>query len=1007
MKKILSNLILCLLVTYHVSAQRTLTGRISSDSEPGGLPGVTVKVSGSNTQSTSDSNGNYSISIPEDGGLVLFALTGYRSQEIEVSFQETLDILMIQSQTSDNQISVGYGSVSKDEMTSTISQIDAESIGGQPLIDLEQANQGRASGVFIQNNGGKLGQGTTVKIRGGSSLTGSNEPLYVVDGIPLSSDNQSEINPNNIASMEVLKDASAAAIYGSRAANGVILITTKKGQSGKIQVDLDYQLGMGRTPKELDLMTPTEFNEMFMEYTLRIGGFDEAITRQRLKEWAEAGTATFTLNGTDYSITPSALDSLDGNTDWQDEVFQTAISHRANVNVSGGNENHRFFSGLGYTTQEGILIGNDYSRFNVDLNVNSEFTEKLTTTVGLSFVHSENNKLPEDQDLGSPLQAIVLPPSDRFREENNYQLDVFKLNYNPLTEINFMDFLETNDRFIGNLGARYKLNDNLTLNVDGGIDFLDFREERRQGPETLDGNPTGFSRLSESDVFNYIVNGYLNYSTQIGDNSLSAVVGASYQESNIDFTFRSARVNSISELENKTENDADLFEVPIPSSASVFLSYFTRINYSVQQKYNFQLSARMDGSSKFGEDNRYGLFPAVSAGWTISNEPFLNGNSSINFLKLKGSYGLVGNTPDDDFIYRTNYFNILYGNEQGIRLSNLSNPDLKWETTAQFDIGLEFGLFSDILSGSINYYQKNITDLLFPVPVSQTSGFDFVLQNVGAMENSGLEVELSGLIIDNENVTWSASANFSTFNSEITDLGSENRRLISGVNAFIEGESPGVFFMPVYVGPNSADGSAEWENGLGGTTTSYDDALLTGRQVVGDPNPDFFGGFSNTLSAYGFELSFLLQFVQGVDKYNQTGEFLANSGILLLGQRGDQVNRWIEPGDEVPFSVIEPSLENTNPSTRWLEDGSFIRLNTLTLGYNLPIDLIQNWGMRYFKIYIGGQNLFTISDYSGYDPDTNYLDPNGGTITSNINRGIDDFTTPQPRVFTTGIKIGF
>ncbi|MFC2123847.1 SusC/RagA family TonB-linked outer membrane protein [Bacteroidota bacterium] len=1006
MKKLITSLIICLFFINQAFSQRTVTGHVISDDQPSGLAGALVQIKGQLDKSITDNSGNFSLLIPEDGGLLIISLSGYRTEEIEINLQKTVDVQLAKLPERTDEISIGYGTQSKEELTGSVSQIDAESIGSQPLIDLEQANQGRASGVFIQNNGGKLGQGTTVKIRGGSSLTGSNSPLYVVDGVPLTSNNQTEINPNNIASIEVLKDASAAVIYGSRAANGVILITTKKGEAGKLKVDFDYQLGVSQTPKKLDLMSPKDYNEMFVEYTLRFIGYDEVITRSDLETWAQNGEAVFndpSDPATEIRIEMPLVEDLSYDTDWQDEVFRTALSHRSNINLSGGSENHRFFTGIGYTTQEGILIGNDYNRLNADLNLNSQFTKQLSVNFGLSFIHSKNNRLNEDQDLGSPLQAIVLPPSDSYDPDNEYRLFVRSLEYNPMTEVYYSDNVETNNRVVGNLGAKYRLNENLSLNVDGGIDVLDFTTEKRQGPETLEGKPSGLSRIGETSVFNYIVNGYADYTNSFGNNNLSAVLGASYQRSNSDFSFKRARVNSIGEI----ENDPDIYNPPIPSSGFAFLSYFTRINYSIQKKYIFQVSGRLDGSSKFGDDNRYGFFPAVSAGWNLSNESFLSGSSTISFLKLKGSYGLVGNTPDEDFIYRTNYFIINYGTEEGIRLSNLSNSKLKWETTAQLDVGVEFGFLADKISGSVNYFQKNTTDLLLPVPVSQTSGFDFILQNVGSLENSGIEVDINTSNIESDNFRWHTSFNFSTINNEITKLGGEDRKLISGVNAYLEGKAPGVFYMPVYEGVNSLNGEAEYSVGSGGITTDYDEALANGRQIVGDPNPDFFGGLSNTLSFFNFDLDFLFQFVQGADKYNQTGEFLANSGILLLGQRADQVDRWIEPGEDSQFSVIKPSAENTNPSTRWLEDGSYIRLNNVSLTYNLPIDIVRNWGMRYFRIYVGGQNLLTITDYSGYDPDTYYIDPTGGTITQNINRGIDDFTTPQPRTIITGIKIGF
>ncbi len=1011
MKKLFPGLIISLLIINQAFSQRTLTGRVAADDKPSGLAGASVQIRGQSNSATTDNSGNYSLVIPEDGGLLTVSIDGYRTQQIEVSFQESVDVMMIRIPDESDQISVGYGSQSREELTSSVSQIDSESISGQPLVGLEQAVQGKASGVFVSNNGGKLGQGTTVRIRGGSSLVGSNDPLYVVDGIPLTSGNQSEINPNNIASMQILKDASATAIYGSRAANGVILITTKKGESGKLKVDVDYQIGLSQRPKTLDLMSPKNYNEMLVEYTLRLTGFgdpaDGVITRDRLEQWAESGTASFSIGTTDYDIGFPILDSLTYDTDWQDEVFRNALSHRANINLSGGNENHRFFTGIGYTNQEGILIGNDYERLNADFNLNSQFSSQLSTTIGISYVNSTNNRLNDDQDLGSPMQAIALPSSDSYDPANNYQLRVRSLEYNPLTEVNFSDYVETNNRFIGNAGIKYVLDESISFNVDGGIDYVDGKTERRQGPETQTGNPTGFSRIADFTNFNYLINGYLNYSNTVGGNPLNVVLGSSYQKSNSDFAFRSARVNSIQELENKTSGDG-FINNPIPSTGYAFLSYFTRINYSIDQKYNFQVSARYDGSSKFGEDNRWGVFPALSAGWTISNESFLEGNSTISFLKLKGSYGIVGNTPEDDFLYVTNYFTIGYGSETGLRIANLANEDLKWESTAQLDAGLEFGLLNDRISGSMNYYMKNTSDLLFPTPVSQTSGQSEAITNVGSLEISGFEIELTTLNVASENVNWTTSFNISTVNNTITDLGGEGRTLIVEQNAYLENQSPGVFYLPVYVGPDPANGKSQWEDGSGGTTTNYDQDLLdNGRQVVGDPNPSLFGGLISTLSFFNFDFSFQLQMVQGVDKYNRTGEFLANSGILLLGQRADQVNRWIEPGDNVPYSVIEPSAENTNPSSRWIEDGSFIRLNNLQLSYNLPGEMIGNMGLRYFTVYIGGQNLFTITDYNGYDPDTNYVDPELGGIGQNITRGVDDFTAPQPRVFMSGIKIGF
>jgi TonB-linked SusC/RagA family outer membrane protein len=1028
-RKLLVSMLVFSLALTSIQAQ-ILKGTVYDANTGNTLSSVKIEFKDEGISTLSDNDGSYDIQIPEYGGILLFSYPGYENQSFNIMTESVLDVSLVPS--ADDKVSIGFGSQNKDELTSTVAQIDGDAISNQPVQGLEQANQGRASGVFVQNNGGKLGQGATVRVRGGSSLTGSNQPLYVVDGVPLTSNSQSEINPNNIASMEILKDASAAAIYGSRAANGVVLITTKNGNSGKLKVDLDYQFGMSQTPKKLDLLSPEEYRAQFLEYGLREGLdalniavildpdrfrpqrdlFEEILedgSYDNYLKWAADGQFTLddgsTVQFSDSEVLALIEGRLDSNkyqTDWQDEIFRTGLSHRMNLNLSGGNDYISYFGGVGYTSQEGILLGNKFDRINLDFNLAGNQSGNFSYRLGANYIHSNNYLLNDDQDLGSPMQAILLPPSDGYDPINNYKLHVRSLEYNPLTEINFSDNQESIDRLIGNVALKYQLAEQLSVNLDGGIDYFDSQRDRRQGPETLDGNPTGFSRLSTTSSMNYLSNLYASYDQLVAGQNLNITLGSSYQRSSTDFTFASARVNSL----DFGESAIGYLSNPIPSTGNAFLSYFGRINYNLSGRYLLQVSGRADGSSKFGINNRFGYFPAVSAGWLISEESFLSEVSIINLLKLRGSFGLVGNTPDDDFIYRLNYYSIQYGNgQEGIRLSNLSNPDLKWETTQQLDVGLDFGLMDNRLSGSVNYYLKNTSDLLFPVPVSQTSGFDFTLQNLGSMENKGIEIELTSLNLSNNDLNWSTSFNITTNENVVTDLG--GRKLISGVNAFLEGQPAGVYYMPLYSGINGITGVPKYEDGNGGLTEDYEEALASGRQVVGNPNPKLFGGLLNQISYKSLEFSFNFTFVSGVDKYNRTGEFLANSGILNLNQRADQVDRWYKSGDDASYPVLDPTQDNTYPSSRWLEDGSYIRLNNLMLAFYLPDRMISGMRLSYAKVYVGGQNLITFSNYSGYDPDSNYIDPFGGTIGANINRGIDDFTAPQPRVITTGFKIGF
>lgn len=1022
MKKILVVLYLAAISFLPAQAQMVISGKVAEKGNILGLPGVMVQVKDSQRKVITDYDGEFSIEVPGENAVLVFSKEGYVTQEVTLGSQTAYSITLTKStpQTEDEVVKVGYGALTKEENTSTVSTIDVDKLGNQPVVDLEQANQGRAAGVFIQNSGGKLGQATRVRIRGGSSLAGSNEPLYVVDGVPLASNNQSDIDPSTVESIEILKDASAAALYGSRAANGVVLITTKKGEAGEIKVDLDYQFGVSTTPTRLDMMTADEYNQMLVEFTLRqpLLGFPQSQINQQLLQEIAAGAVgnpnyqyTYTLsNGQQASINFPVVAQSTSNTDWQDEAFRTATSHKANAGISFGSEKHRVYTGISYLNQEGILIGNQYERLGSKINVNSDWSDRLSTDLSFSYINTINNQLNEDADIGNPMQVILLPPSDRPNPANDYILEVRSAEYNPQTEVFNSDYIELTDRTNGSLAIGYELNDNLSINLDGGIDLSDIRNERRQGPATFEGAPSGLSRLSTSRIFNYLVNGYLDYNLTLDNGSrLSAIVGTSYQKSNSVFTFRQARVNSVAVLEDLPESDPTLLELPVPGSAFSFLSYYGRVNYTINRKYSLQLSGRADGSSKFGEDNRYGFFPAVSAGWNISNESFLSGSERLSFLKLKASYGIVGNTPDADFLYRQNYFNVFYGNNEGIRLANLSNSELKWEETAQLDIGVDFGFFSDKISGSVNYYNKKTTDLIFPVPVSQTSGFGSVFKNVGSLTNAGFEFALSSINVDRSNFQWTTDFNISSNRNEITDLGGE--RLISGVNAFIEGQPAGAFFMLEYRGSDPNTGNPVYWDGFKevvvNNDSEYNNLLESSRAVQGNPNPRFFGGLTNSMSMGRFDLDFTFQFVQGVDVYWETGEFIANSGFALYGQTADQVDRWYNAADGGEYPRLNPNVENPQSSSRWLVDGSYIRLNTLTFGYRLPDQWVQNLGMRYFSLYVGGQNLFTISDYPGYDPDVGYVDPNGGTIAQNINRGIDFFTAPQPRIITTGLKIGF
>lgn len=1010
MKHILTCLFILAIIPA-VLAQHVLKGKIV-DEKGAPIPGANINVKGANTGSVTNTNGEFEAQLSDGYETIVISAIGYRSKEILLSGQTALTITL-SSDSEDGVVNYGIGSQSKDELTSSVSSIAASDVSPAPLINLEQANQGVTAGLFVQNSSGTLGQPTQVRIRGGSSLSASNQPLYVVDGVPLTSQNQSNINPSNIASIEILKDASATAIYGTRAANGVIIITTKSGDSGKMQVNVDYQFGVSETPKTLDIQTGDEHLLQTFEFILR--GFEDfsggllfepqvevngtrftQIDRAFLEQFYNSGISEITFtetfaggNSFTFNI-PGFYDNmrnLGANTDWQNEVFRKGTSHRANVDFQGGSEQLGYFASVGYTTQEGILVGNDFNRFNGSVSLRSKITEKLSATMNFNYIHTKDNRLNENQDLGFPLQAIVLPPSDSFDPSNNYNL-VIRDDYNPLTEINFADNVATNNSMLGSLGLKYQINDNLTVDVNGGIDFSNFEQDRFQGPETQEGAGVtgGRTRLAEETIRNSIFNGWLTYTKPMGSNQLSVILGGSYQRSKGSFTFTDSTFPN---------------SEPFPGTASAFISGYTRINYALGDQFDFQISGRMDGSSKFSKENRYGFFPAASAGWKVHNAPFFSVDA-VSLLKLRTSYGLVGNAPNDDFLYQRNYFrSTRYGSESTLELANLANDALKWETTSQFNVGLDFGILNDRITGSFDYYIKTTTDLLFPVPVTQTTGFAEIFDNIGEMENKGFEVNLSSVNVNGSDFSWTTDFNISSNKNTIKDLKGE--QAIVGVNAFLEGQPAGVLYMREYVGVNES-GLALYSDGEGGVTTDWESAP---RQVVGDPNPDLFGGITNAVSYKNFELSFMFQFVMGVDLYFQTGEYLANSGILNLGQLASESNRWYAAGDDAPYPRLDPFNDFPQSSSRWLSSGDYIRLKNITLTYNMPSSVLESLGgLRNLSIYVGATNLLTFTDYIGYDPDVSYFDPLDGIIGQNITRGVDQFNTPQPRIIMSGIKIG-
>ena len=1015
-------LLMCfsLLMVFQLWAQeRVVSGKVTSAEDGSSLPGVNVVLVGTAGGTVTDVEGNYKLTVPSSGGVLRFSFIGLVSQEIQIGGSTNMDVKMAQDvQQLSEVVVVGYGTQIKQDLTGNIAQVKGSELSSIPVASFDQAIQGKAAGVFVEAGTGKLGQGIKVRIRGSSSVSAANQPLYVIDGMPITSASQSsaegqtnplvDINPNDIESIEILKDASASAIYGSRAANGVVLITTKRGKSGKTNFEIGYFAGFSSETGRREFLNTAEYVQLFTESN---GGMTQSLTN-RFNRYGAAPPGSPAASW----ATPGAPGYVD--TNWQDQVFRDdAGINQLDISASGGNEKTKFFISGSNSNQRGIIIGNDLDRINGRINLDHQASDKFNLGMNFSIARTFNKRLAEDNNFNTPIQIVALSPMtpviDPRTDLISGALDLntgvpnsnYPIYYNPLLDNAYAKQTTLVFRNLGSVYGEYKFTEGLTFRSDFGYDLLTQNEERYFGKETSRNSsaPNGLGNNAWTQVFNYTTNNFLRYQKNVKNHALEAVGGMTYQESNRKYSNVEAQ-QFPSNAYKKITSAADITSGTSNESAFSFLSYFARANYKFKDKYLLTLSGRVDGSSRFGADNRYGFFPAASAGWIISEESFMSNDKVIDFLKLRASYGLTGNAEIGNFAALGLYTGGSgYAGIPGQRASQLENPDLRWEQTAQLDVGIDFGFFESRITGQLDYYVKKTNDLLLNVNLPGNSGFRTQTRNVGELENKGFEI-----VINTENFVgdfkWSTSFNFARNRNKILDL---QGQVIQGsfISRAQEGEPIGIFFSPKYAGVDPANGDALYvlvnSDGTQTTTNDYNEAT---QMKVGDPNPDFIAGLTNTFKYKGVDFSFLFQGVFGNQVYNGGGIFMSANGDFFDNQTKDQLRRWQKPGDitDVPQARLFGG-NGVGESSRYITDGSYIRLRTITLGYNLPASVLSKANLTKLRVYVSGQNLLTFTDYEGWDPEVN-SDTYAG---NNVNQGIDFYSAPQAKTITFGINIGF
>lgn len=990
--------LICLLVMFCCSitvfAQHVVKGKITDTKTGEPLVGVNVILKGVTSSGTiSDLNGDYSLSVPESSILV-FSYIGYLNQEIAVKNQPVINVFLSEDvEALDEVVVVGYGTMRKRDLTGSLTQVKAKDMQALTVPNPIQALQGRVPGVVITSNTGSPEGNFTIRVRGTNSIRGGNDPLYVVDGMPV---NPSSINSQDIASVEVLKDASATAIYGSRGANGVILITTKKGNTGTTSVSYDGNYGIQSLIKKMDMMDAGEWAQIVNEQQLNDVG----------KEY----------------FTPAQVTAFGKGTDWQDLVYKNAAIQNHNLTISGGNEQTQVLISGSLMLRDGIIKPSSYNKYNLRGNINHKINDKFDVALIMAYARTTKDQQNSSGSNrgGSVIGAAVsAPPSvSPYNEDgsyNNIMLSYpFMSNalFNPLNIINEQRSKVNANLINTNAALTYRPVKGLSLKTSVGIENLDYRSDSYTTSKYLYGaNSASVSQNTETTIINENIANYT--ATLETDHRLDFMGGVTYQQ----YEARSMGANGSGFISDAPETDqlgaASAFGTPSTGySKWVLMSYLARANYSFKGKYIATLSFRADGSSRYSEGSKWGYFPSAALAWRISDEPFMKDFEKLSDLKFRLGYGETGSTAISP--YAT--LNMLSQGKAPVNggvstyyaASTTLPSDLRWETTAQWNVGIDLSLFDSRLRVTADYYQKMTRDLLNSVALPASTGYDTTIKNIGKMSNKGFELLVEGDIFRTKDFDWSLSANFALNRNKVVKLygGKDvfgSRVGLSYIEDFInlvrEGEPLGVFYTYKEDGYDT-DGNLKYVDRDANGVLNNDDKFVTG-----DPNPDFTYGLNSDMRFKDFEFSFFFQGSQGNDVFNVAETANLDQGMGLNLKRDVLYSHWSSNNTDAQNAAAKyPKITRKlklNYSDRYVEDGSYLRLKNISLGYNLPVSKWNagSW-LKGVKVYVSAQNMLTITSYSGRDPEVSSW--GGG-----INAGLDYLTYPNVKSVTFGAKVQF
>ncbi len=986
-----------------VSETKKISGIVKDErGEP--VIGANVVVKGTTNGTVTDMDGKYTLEVPA-GGVLQISYIGYNTQEVKVGSVNVVNIsLREDSEALDEVVVIGYGTVKKSDLTGAVGSVQMKDVSQVGITSADRALQGQIAGVQVNARTGQPGEAMMIRVRGSNSLAGGNEPLYVIDGMPVEKMN-SDINPEDILSMEVLKDASSTAIYGSRGANGVVMITTKRGNTGATTIDYNGYVGVSMLRKKLDLLGKDDYIAMVNEVSQN--------------------------DGKGIAITSDEAASL-ANNDWQDLVYQTALTHSHQVSVSGGTEQTKVYSSLNYMNQEGIIKGSNYNRFALRINGDQKLSKKLSLSASIAYSYGTQNTANSNADGGGAIAytAMVMPPIQEVKDADGKYTNFTGTPWGGTNPVGMSELYKreiVNSRLLANMALTYNIIDGLTFRVNAGAE-VNSEGIDRYIPIGLSagGKLDGDASKEKANYYTIINENILTYDKKFNKNhALNLMGGITFQT----YQYDKLTGSGTGFLRDVYEtNNLGVASTPgTPSSGFKdyrMVSFLGRANYNLMEKYLLTVTARYDGSSKFSKNHKFAFFPSAALAWRVSEEEFMKEIDWLSNLKLRGSIGQTGNQSIDPYqtFAQLGTSAPIFGNGKdiGFNLSSMANDNLKWETTTQTDIGVDFGFFSNRLNIGFDYYWKQTRDLLYKATLPPSSGYSSMLRNLGRIDNKGFEISINTINMKGK-VNWTTNLNITSNKSIVKDLGTDvYGNKIMRIDAPIGGGN----WFPLFVGkaPFQLYGyeiegiyQTDEEARLNGEATKkagdyrYKDTdgkagITTGdKTIIANTQPKFTFGLTNTINWNNFEFSFLMIGSIGGDIVNEFNKSITNIGGTWNIRKDVWENHWTPEHPNAKYARASASTKDYlafgDPNSIWVENGSYLRFKDIKLAYTLPTQWFSGTHKPNISLYVSGQNLITITSYSHYDPEASWM--------SSAVNGWDRGVYPSSKSFTLGLQVKF